>query len=339
MKSDACALPWQCLTAALFASLHLVSADAASAAPVAPTSKAISCATPDMWTGEARTSMVVSDGRGDDGSYAPPPVQISYAGANDAQGWSPVFKSDGASRLRGAARARVLSYGVLWLVEPAALGVTEAQAISALLRSGAVIARREGDGRVYFRAREADYQGIASRAATLLGVSGKGEVRKARSSTAKSVPAAMSLNTLGVDVAMMRMEGRYSSNPIEFIESMPGGMSVMPFGTSYVVHVPSSLVNSMWDALDGEGRRVLLVGASSPLLQGMQAAQAIQYCGGSALMRRFPTPSVARQDGGHAVLEVESQRMSVTSGDIVLVVQAPPYGRGIEIALMRFGKR
>ena len=339
MKSDVRALPWQRLTAALVVPLYFASANAVSAAHVAPASKAISCATPDMWTGEARTSMVVSKGRGDDGSYTPPPVQISYADANEAQIWSPVFKSDGASRLRGAARARVLSYGVLWLVDPAAIGATEAQAISALLRSGAVIARREGDGRVYFRAREADYQGIAARAATLLGVSGKSEPRKARSSMARAVPVAMNMGALGVDVAMMRMEGRYSSNPIEFIENMPGGMSVMPFGTSYVVHVPSSLVNSMWDALDSEGRRVLLVGASSPLLQGSQASQAIQYCGGSALMRRFPTPSVVGQNGAQAVLEIESQRMSVTSGDIVLVVQAPPYGRGIEIALMRFGKR
>src|SRR3546814_3319282 len=63
--------------------------------------------------------------------------------------------------MRGAARARVAALGVLWSVDPSELGISAPQAVSELLQAGAVIARRDSDGSVYFRALGNDAQRIA----------------------------------------------------------------------------------------------------------------------------------------------------------------------------------
>lgn len=303
MNLDFRALPWRCLFAAVGAAAGAASADAA---------QSVSCATPDAWSGAPRVSQVALRT-----AAAPADVRVS------ARTWSPVYRGDGVGRLHGATKARVLRYGVLWTVDPSDLGVSSREAVSALIRAGAAIARADGEGKVYFRARRSDYERVAARAASMLG------------STGTVVRTAAIHSGLGADVAMMRVEGRASADPVQFIDSLPGGMEILPFGTSFVVRVPASQVESMWNALDEEGRRILLVGASSGMVPGAQAAQAIGSCGGAALMGRFPTPSVVRVSDAAAVFEVESQRVEARRGDVLLVVQAPPYGRGIEVALIR----
>lgn len=252
-----------------------------------------------------------------------------------------VYKSTGADRLRGAARRRVLSYGVLWLVDPATLGVSEDQAISALLRAGAVISRSNGDGRVYFRARKDDAERLAKRAAGLLG---NRQVRTRLETSYSPRGAVVSVPTYGgtassmsSDVAMMRVEGRLSRSPLQFIEYMPAGMTVLPFGTSFVVHVRPQDNEALRNYIEQEGNSVMLVGARTTLRSGDQVSGGIRSCGGRALARRFPTPEVNFAGRDFATIDVENQQLRVSEGDMLLVVQRPQWGRGLEIAVMRFG--
>jgi len=347
MKFDARALSWQALSVALAAQMTLAST-AEAAGPGYGHQGMVTCATPDMWTGKEHIS-AVAPLLSQPSEMAAPPSTIEISSevgsgletGRERKTWAPEYKGTGADRLQGADRARVMSYGVLWLVDPRELGVSEAAAISALLRSGAKIARSEGDGRVYFRALEKNKDGVAQRAAKLLGGTLASSPRVSMAVTKKPAgafqnPTSLASFTLGVDVAMLRLEGRVSDDPISFIETLPGGMSVMPFGTSFVVHVPAVRARDLWDSLDSEGRRILLVGASSEVKEGSQVSQAIKYCGGSALMRRFPTPKVLRSTMDNALLEVEGQNLLANEGDLVMVLQAPAWGRGIEVAMMRF---
>ncbi len=252
-----------------------------------------------------------------------------------------VYKSTGADRLRGAAKRRVLRYGVLWLVDPAALGVNEQQAISALLRAGAIISRPNGDGRVYFRARKRDAEKLAARAAALLGQRGMStRLETTYSPRAASAPQPLYRNARGLinaDVAMMRVEGRLSRSPLQFIEYIPAGMTVMPYGTSFLVHVRPNEYNSLRSYIEQEGNSVLLVGARSEVVTGDEATGSVRSCGGRAVARRFPTPVVSFASTDFAMIDVEGQRLRVSEGDTVLVVQQPRWGRGLEIAVMRFG--
>src|SRR5690606_28462308 len=139
------------------------------------------------------------------------------------------------------------------------------------------------------------------------------------------------------DVAMLRLEGRLSRSPLQLIEFIPAGMTVMSFGTSFVVHVTAAGFPALRDYIEQEGNSVLLVGASGPVQRGAESGRLIRYCGGNFLADRFPTPVVSSLAGPTASIDVEGQSLSVADGDTVLVVQKPLYGRGLEIAVMRFG--
>lgn len=359
MKPQLRALPWQCMATALTIQLACVPAKAAPA-------NVVSCATPDMWTGAPRLSTVAVPA-------ATPPVyrsgvaaprmsvsasaltddSVYYGGLREhaprdavasaeesVHAWTAAYRGQGVGRLRGLARTRVLAKGVIWSVESSSTGRPAPQVVNALLKAGASYVWSQRGGRVRFRAREEDLESILSKAASIAG--GSPVAASSSAASPRGVDGAASgvrSNVLGVDVAMLRIDSRLEDGAVRFIETLPNGMSVMPFGTAFAVHVPASLVPSMWNSLDEEGGRTLLVGASSDISPGGQVAQAIGQCGGSALLSRFPTPGVSRADMASALLEVEGQRLLASAGDIVLVVQNPPFGKGIEIALMRFVRR
>lgn len=344
MKTDFRSLPWQCLTAVGLLPLVAIPSQASAAAP-----SEVSCATPDMWTGAARITrvkpgvaqsvpspaiprinpdyaglmddaVVVSSPRG------PRPTQVSAEEDSQSTAWRTTFRGQGVGRSKGWARARILRRGGLWSVDPRDLGVTQRQAGTALLRAGASTVFYRKDGLVVFRATASAQDEIASRAAARL---------SGQSATAASASSVRQSSAVSIDVAMMRVEGSYSNGPVGFIDALPGGMFVYPFGTSFVVYVPRDRVEDMWSAIEGEGHRVLMVGASSSPVSGTQAASSVQFCGGTALMKRFPTPRIVRSDRTGVVMELESQALGAQVGDVVMVVQAPPYGRGMELALMR----
>jgi hypothetical protein len=350
MKPQLRALPWQCMATALTIQFACVPSEAAPAGVV-------SCATPDMWTGTPRLSTVSTI------PSAPSPYRsgatrpripvtasalsddsVYYGGLRDRHAHETragsamvaAYRGQGVGRLRGLARNRVLAKGVIWSIESSSTGMPAPQVVKALLKAGASYVWSQRGGRVRFRAREEELDGVLSRAASSVGgvsaPSSATSVANVQSSVRQS-------GVLGVDVAMLRIDSRLEDGAVRFIETLPNGMSVMPFGTAFAVHVPASLVPSMWNSLDEEGGRTLLVGASSEVSQGGQVAQAIGQCGGTALMSRFPTPGVSRADMSSALLEVEGQRLLASVGDIVLVVQNPPFGKGVEIALMRFVRR
>jgi hypothetical protein len=350
MKTDFRSLPWQCLTAVGMLPLVALPSKA-----LAASSAEVSCATPDMWTGAARISKVTprqNDGAPrvsapeyaalmDDATVvggvrtATASVGSTDAVAEDAS-WRSTYRGQGLGRTKGWARARILRRGVLWSVDPRDLGVTQRQAGAALLREGASTVFYRRDGLVVFRAPASSRDSIAGRAAARLGASASAPAATASAGrTSHRAAAVQRAASVSIDVAMMRVEGSYSNGPTGFIDALPGGMFVYPFGTSFVVYVPRERVDDMWNAIDGEGHRVLMVGASSSPASGSQAASAVQFCGGAALMKRFPTPRVVRSDRTGVVMELESQALGAQVGDVVMVVQAPPYGRGMELALMR----
>lgn len=310
-------LSLQCLAAAMVTQATPVTAQYG-----APARTAVSCATPDQWSGAARTSVVTPLGR-DDGSFSQPAVVEGSV----TTGWNAVFRGRALGRTRGALRQRLARQGGLWSADVDQVGITPAAALAAF-RSMGVRARLESGGRIAFRSKDGDR--TASRALQI--ALGRRVVSDVPSST-------QVVRTVSVDNAVMRLEGRYSASAVQFVESLPAGMDVYPFGTSFAVHVPARLVASMWDAIDGEGTRVFLVGSSSTAVQGRPVSDAIQYCGASALLRRFPTPNVTATMSAGAIVEIEAQRMSVAAGDVVLTVQNPPYGRGVEIGVSRFSRR
>ena len=236
--------------------------------------------------------------------------------------------------MSGAAKARVLRYGVLWWVNPSDLGVSPDKAISALLKAGAVISRPEGDGRVYFRARESEAESIAQAAAESLG-----GARMAGAGAPRLLMSDQPDYSLDADIAMLRVEGRLSRSPLQFIEYIPAGMTVLPFGTSFVVHVDADGFGLLRDYMEDEGNSVLLVGANGPVRVGDEAGRAIRYCGGSALSNRFPTPVVTSNASGAVTIDVEGQKLRIVRGDSLLVVQRPLYGLGLEVAVLRFGAK
>lgn len=318
---------------------------------VAAASPVISCASPEDWDDGARVVDVMSIGRGDDGSVIPPPVvEVSKRmETKEAAGiWSPVYKSTGVEGLPESEQKSILKYGVLWLVDPADLGVSQKRAIDALNKSGAAAARADSNGRVYFRALEKDRDRVAEKAARMLvpdiQLTDMKDDPKSPGAAKNSRKASEDLNSfsdsalVNVDTAFMRLEGRYSHSAVQFIESLPAGLSVMPFGTAFAIYIPSSQASIMWDALDNEGKRVLLVGASTDAKSGESLAQAVQYCGGTALLRRFPTPKVVSAANKSVIVEIEGQSVLALDGDVVLIMQDPPFGQGIEVGLMRISK-
>src|SRR3546814_3516143 len=132
--------------------------------------------------------------------------------------------------MRGAARARVAALGVLWSVDPSELGISAPQAVSELLQAGAVIARRDSDGSVYFRALGNDAQRIAdlvsskySRAATQEGSFASDRPSNSFSASAGPRPGTAKLafsSGMNTEVAMLRLEGRLSDSPAAFIDNL-----------------------------------------------------------------------------------------------------------------------
>jgi hypothetical protein len=296
-------------------SFRATSARILAAAAAEPT---VSCATPDQWTGAARLSTVPIVG-GD--RYASYPRSDANT---QATAWNAVSKGQWLGRARGSLRAYLIRTGGIWHADPATVGLSPAQGLAAFRNIG-VRARYER-GVIVFRSRDGD--ATATRALSAY--------RGVRSGT---VVRQEVTGGVGIDVAVMRLEGRYSKDAPSFVDALAGGMEVYPFGTSYVVRVPSSLVPVMWDAIDTEGGRTFLVGASSPAREGDQIAGAIRFCGANALLSRFPTPTVRAALAGSAIVEIEAQRVAVSSGEVLMTVQSPVQGRGIEVAISRLKRR
>lgn len=303
----------------------------------------VTCATPDVWTGAARLSEVMPiEGdairvvhRSDTVWRTGGTVGVDEAGAAGGAAYSMTIRSsyrgEGLWGLRGRNRAAVQRRGPLWNVDASTYAVGQPEMVEILIRSGASGAKRDARG-VYFRARPENRERILERAREIIA-----ERMSGRPSAGRPTPSGTA--SASFDVAMLRMQGRWSNDPIQFVEALPMGTSLYMFGTSFVVHVPAELVDGMWDQIDMEGERVLLVGASSRPVMNAQSAQAVRYCGGSALMSRFPTPTVVGRDAGGLAIDAEGQILRPRMGDVVMVVQAPPFGRGIEIALMRVVRR
>ncbi|QAY80491.1 hypothetical protein [Sphingosinicella sp. BN140058] len=278
-----------------------------------------------------------------------PAVRYAVASGSDVDGWKPKYKGTGADRLRGLNRQRVLRGGVLWIVDHRALGVSAEEAVKALMRAGATIARRDASGGVVFRAKAGVAEKIAQTAAGHLNRSADssydGHMRNALIETGFSAQRGRVAGTaqlafrdgLAAEVAMFRVEGRQASSPAAFIDNLPSSnMIVMPFGTSFVVHVSAIEVELLRNYMEDQGNSVLLVGASGELQAGAQVGQAIRACGGGALADRFPTPDVMAKGSASARINVEGQALDVSAGDIVLVVQQPVWGSGLEVAFMKF---
>lgn len=320
MKKILGAVSLQCLAAVVLTQAPLTAQKAEAVGGGRP---AVSCATPDQWTGAARTSTVLPLAGPDDGSFDQPSIAV----VEGASVWEASYRGRGLGRSRGGYRARLARQGGIWVADVDHVGISETAALGAFRRLG-VWARRDGGGRIVFRAKDGDT--TATKALEI--------VRGSRAMPTRTASPQV-LRTVGIDTAMMRLEGRYSDNAVQFVESLASGMDVYPFGTSFVVKVPARLVGSMWDSIDNEGGRVFLVGSSASAVQGRQVSDATQYCGATALLRRFPTPTVTAAMADGAILEVEAQRMAVTAGDVVLTVRTPVTGRGIEVGVSRFSRR
>src|SRR3546814_12112380 len=82
-----------------------------------------------------------------------PASRFAPAAPTFSKVWAVAYKGTGDDRMRGAARARVAALGVLWSVDPSALGIRAPQAVSELFQAGAFLARRASDGRSEERTR------------------------------------------------------------------------------------------------------------------------------------------------------------------------------------------
>jgi hypothetical protein len=143
---------------------------------------------------------------------------------------------------------------------------------------------------------------------------------------------------MNTEVAMLRLEGRLSGSPAAFIDHLPSGnITIMPFGTSFVVHVPPSDFELIKDFVADQGNNILLVGSTGEAQAGAEVGSGIRSCGGNVLADRFPTPKVSTKSANSLIVNVEGQALRVNAGDTVLVVQTPAWGTGLEVALMRFG--
>src|SRR3546814_12101467 len=111
--------------------------------------------------------------------------------------------------------------------------MSSSQAVSELLQAGAVIARRDSDGSVYFRALGNDAQRIAdlvsskySRAATQAGSFASDRPSNSFSASAGPRPGTAKLafsSRMNREVAMLMMDGRLSLSPGAFFERFYAG--------------------------------------------------------------------------------------------------------------------
>lgn len=347
MKPKICSLFLRCAVGAFGAGAI---ATPVVSAPMRAT--AVSCVVPNMWKQEPSVDIANLQGPRTmfDPAVREPSSVYGAAVPSASSEWAVKYKGTGYDRMRGAARDRVASFGVLWTVEPDELGISSQKAISELLSAGAVVARPDDDGTVYFRARKGEAQGIADRVASKFPKKlGFERPLNQRSNAGASVihasagpqPGTAKLAFSGgmtTEVAMLRMEGRLSSSPSAFIDHLPSAnVTIYPFGTSFVVHVPPRDFDVVRDFLADQGNSILLVGATGDVEPGLQVGSGIRACGGNVLADRFPTPKVIGKSPTTMDVDVEGQPMRVQAGDMVLVVQTPAWGRGLEVALMRFG--
>ena len=85
-----------------------------------------------------------------------------------------------------------------------------------------------------------------------------------------------------------------------------------------------------------EGEKVLLVGAASIARTGAEVTGGIRSCGGSALADGFAGPKITGQTNRSATIKLEGQSITVSAGDSIVIVKAPPAGSGLEVAVVRF---
>jgi hypothetical protein len=340
MNKSACAR----LGRSILATATLLSTVAATGAPVETSTfyapSTVSCATPDSWSGAARLSVVMPLGSVLRASYEPPSIEVVQRTERvvvRTVSLSSSYRGAGVDGLQGAAKSWATRRGGLWTVSGSPRGLSQRALMGVLTRAGASGVGRSGQS-VYFRAKPMERAVVLDRASAMLSKTSVRRSSASRRTVARKVDS-VPVTQASFDVAMLSMQGRMAGDPLQFVDSLPSGVEVYPFGTSYVVRVPSDLIDGMWSQIDEQGERVLMVGASSSPVIGADAAQAIRFCGGSALMSRFPTPTVVGAGTSSLVVQAEGQRMALGHGDVLLVVQSPPSGRGVELALMRVVRR
>lgn len=269
---------------------------AAQAVPVK-----VSCAIPDLHGGVSRIP-VVGVAR-DDGSLDPPAVSYDY-GAGTSGSWKAMRTFYERKGSKG-----------FWTVNPASLGISQERALDAFANVG-VKASIFQDGLIRFDGK--DGQSLADKAfATLVG-------------------SGWTAGGLVSDVAILRLEGRFSNDATQFAQAAPAGSTVSRFGTGYAIHFPAALAEEMWNMVDEEGRRNFVVGASSPLTVGEPISSAIQFCGGTAELRAFPTPYVRSQMGTGIVLDsADGGFVSMFPGDMIVTVQTPKFETGLLVAVSK----
>lgn len=285
------------LSAIIPGALCMLSATAASAESVP---LKVSCAIPDF-KGGVSTVPVVGLAR-DNGNLDPP--SVAYAGAT----------TDGSWKARKTFQERKGS-DIFWTVDPASLGISSERAIAAFAEAG-IKARPFFDGLVRFDGKNG--QELADKAFAVL------------------VGAGWSPYGMISDVALLRLEGRFSDDATQFAQAAPAGATVTRFGTGYAIHFPAALSEEMWKMVDEEGRRNFVVGASSALTIGEPVSSAIQFCGATAELRSFPTPYVRSQAGTGIVLDsADGGLISMFPGDTIVTVQTPKFESGLLVAISK----
>lgn len=269
---------------------------AAQAVPVK-----VSCAIPDF-DGGVSTIPVIGLER-DTGAFDPPAVV--YGGAT---------VEGGAWKARKTFQERK-GANVFWTVDPSTLGISSERAIEAFASAG-IKASPFLDGLVRFDGENG--QELADKAfAALLG-------------------SGWVAHNLVSDIAILRLEGRFSNDATQFAQAAPAGSTVTRFGTGYAIHFPAVLSEEMWKMVDEEGRRNFVVGASSALTVGDSISSAIQFCGATAELRSFPTPYVRSQVGTGVVLDsADGGLISMFPGDTIVTVQTPKFDGGLLVAISK----
>src|SRR3546814_18898098 len=99
---------------------------------------------------------------------------------------------------------------------------------------------------------------------------------------------------MNTEVAMLRLEGRLSDSPAAFIDPFPAGnITILPFGTSFVIHVPPTDFDLIRDFVADQGTNIFLVGAPGAPAAGLDVGSGIRACGGHVTSDSCPTQKKA----------------------------------------------